>query len=86
MATPTRTRTPIGTTNATASVGLWLGFFATGWVGLFAALKLTGTVAVSWWVVFAPWLINGGVLALILLLVLLVAASTRTTAGRRRRR
>ena len=86
MATPTGTRST--TTNASTSVGVWLGFLEMCWVGLLAALRLTGTVAVSWWVVFAPWLITGGVLALILLLVMLVANARprRTTTRRRRRR
>lgn len=40
---------------------------------IFVVLKLVGVIAWSWWLVFSPMLIVGGLLVLLLILALVVA-------------
>lgn len=48
------------------------GLSTTTLVILLAILKVTGILAIDWWVVFLPWLISIGLLVLITLIVVLV--------------
>ena len=61
--------------NKTSTIQLG-GLFSTLWVVAMATLKLTGAADISWWIVFMPWVVTGGILAafLVFLVILLVVA------------
>lgn len=73
--------------SSTASGGVSLG---TVLVAIFVTLKLTGVIDWSWWLVFLPWLISAGIVAVFLLIAavlgLIGMAVDRSTERRRRNR
>ncbi|QSM01103.1 membrane protein [Mycobacterium phage Nanosmite] len=49
---------------------------ATVLVAIFATLKLTDNIDWSWWWVFSPWLIAGGIALVATLIIAVVTALT----------